>query len=88
MCKSSMETATSVLERLQPIFSKVMDIPAPEVTFEASRTQFPKWDSWAHLELVTEIEAEFDCSFTMEETVGIRSVRDIVELIGDRTAVN
>jgi len=81
-----METATSVLEKLQPIFARVIDAPAAEVTFDAFRNQFPKWDSWAHLELVTEIEAEFDCSFTMEETVGIKSVRDFVELIDDKIA--
>jgi acyl carrier protein len=74
-----------VLERLQPIFSKVISAPASEVTLEAQRSQFSKWDSWAHLDLVMEIEAEFSCVFTMEETTGISSVRDFVELISRKT---
>jgi acyl carrier protein len=71
----------STLEKLQPIFTKVLDAPASEVTLEAKRDQFAKWDSWAHLDLVMEIEAEFGCSFTMEETAGIASVRDVVDIL-------
>jgi acyl carrier protein len=75
----------SVLDKLRPIFTKVLGVPASEVVFEASRDQFANWDSWAHLDLVMEIEAEFNCSLTMEETAGINSVRDLVELIGRKT---
>ena len=71
----------SVLDKLQPIFSKVLGVPQSEVALESSRGQFAKWDSWAHLDLVMEVESEFNCSLTMEETAAISSVRDLVELV-------
>jgi acyl carrier protein len=82
-----METTNTVLEKLQPIFTRVIDAAPSEVTIDAPRSQFAKWDSWAHLDMVMEIEAEFCCSFTMEETVGVKSVRDFVELIERVAAV-
>jgi acyl carrier protein len=75
----------SVFDRLQPIISKAIGAPVSAVTLEASRSEFAQWDSWAHLDLVMEVEAEFGCSFTMEETTGIGSVRDFVELISRKT---
>lgn len=75
----------SVLEKMQPIFTRIIGAPASEVTLEASREQFANWDSWAHLDLVMEIEAEFACSFTMEETAAIKSVRGFVDLVNSKT---
>jgi acyl carrier protein len=75
----------SVLDKLQPIFTKVLGAPSSEVVLDASRDQFARWDSWAHLDLVMEIEAEFNCSLTMEETAGINSIRDLADLISRKT---
>ena len=75
----------TVLDKLQPIFSKVLGVPQSEVALESSRGQFAKWDSWAHLDLVMELEAQFNCSLTMVETAGINSVRDLAELISRKT---
>jgi len=75
----------SVLEKIQSIFTKVLGVPKSEIVLEASRNQFAGWDSWAHLDLVMEVEAEFNCSLTMAETAGINSVRDLAELISRKT---
>jgi acyl carrier protein len=75
----------TVLEKIQPIFSRVLGVPKAEVVLEASRDQFARWDSWAHLDLVMEVEAEFLCSLTMAETAGINSVGDLAELISRKT---
>jgi acyl carrier protein len=71
----------TILEQIQPIFGNILGVAPAEVTMEASRSQFANWDSWAHLHLVMELEAQFACNFTMDETVSIKSVRDFVELI-------
>jgi acyl carrier protein len=71
----------SVLDKLQPIFTKVLGVPKCDITLNSSRDQFTSWDSWAHLDLVMEVESEFNCSLTMEETAAISSVRDLVELV-------
>lgn len=75
----------SVFDKLQPIFIKVLGVPNSEVTLDSSRDQFTAWDSWAHLDLVMELEAQFNCSLTMEETAGVSSVRDLVVLITRKT---
>ena len=71
----------TTLEQIRPIFGNILGVPPDEVTMETSRNQFANWDSWAHLQLVMELEAQFTCNFTMDETISITSVRDFMDLI-------
>ncbi len=71
----------NILEQVQPVVGNILGVAPGEVTLETSRSQFANWDSWAHLQLVMELEGQFNCNFTMEEVIAIASVGDFISLI-------
>jgi acyl carrier protein len=71
----------SVMARVQRTVGRVLGVPAEEVRIDALKSDFSRWDSLRHVDLVMEIEAEFGCSLTLQEMTAIGSVRDIVELV-------
>lgn len=65
-------------ERILKIISQVLKT---EVDENASQKSIPQWDSLHHLNLVIELEVEFDVSFEPEEIAEMKSVSKIEELI-------
>jgi acyl carrier protein len=65
-------------ERILKIISQVLKT---EVDENASQNSIPQWDSLRHLNLVIELEVEFDVSFEPEEIAEMKSVSKIEELI-------
>lgn len=65
-------------ERILKIISQVLKT---EVDENASQKSIPQWDSLRHLNLVIELEVEFDVSFEPEEIAEMKSVSKIEELI-------
>lgn len=52
-----------------------------EADINISQDNCIKWDSMNHLNLVLEIESEFDVSFTPEQIASIKSASDILILL-------
>ncbi len=65
-------------ERILKIISQVLKT---EVDENASQKSIPQWDSLHHLNLVIELEVEFDVSFEPEEIAEMKSFSKIEELI-------
>lgn len=65
-------------ERILKIISQVLKT---EVDENASQKSIPQWDSLHHLNLVIELEVEFDVSFEPEEIAEMKSVSKIEKLI-------
>ena len=68
---------------------KVLDIikvtfELEEVPVDISQNNCNKWDSLNHLNLILEIESEFDISFDPEEIGNIKSASDILSLLKKR----
>ena len=65
-------------ERILKIISQVLKTEGDE---NASQKSIPQWDSLHHLNLIIELEVEFDISFEPEEIAEMKSVSKIEELI-------
>lgn len=54
-----------------------------DVSFNLKKIQdtFQGWDSFSHMELVANIEKEFEVSLEMDEIVSARSAHDFVSMI-------
>jgi acyl carrier protein len=74
-------TSQEVLQRLQPIFRDVLDLPSLEVQPEDSGSTVEGWDSLAHINLVTNIEQEFKIHFALGELAKLKNVGEMVDLI-------
>ena len=76
----------SDVDRIRGVMARILEIPVNEVKASSTRQALPNWDSLRHLDLVMEVEAEFGCSFTMEEMTRIASVEDFLSTIRRKAA--
>ena len=56
-----------------------------EIQNDVSQDNCVKWDSLNHLNLILELESEFDVSFDPEEIAEIKSANDIVNALKKRS---
>ena len=77
-------SSADLLARVQDVFRAELDDEALVVAPETSQKNLKAWDSLAHIRLVSGIESEFDIQFSLAEIEQISSVRQFVQLIGER----
>lgn len=64
-------------DKVLDIIKEVLDLD--EVKNDISQQNCVKWDSLNHLNLILEIESEFNVSYTPEEIANIKSANDIID---------
>ena len=77
-------SSADLLARVQDVFRVELDDEALVVAPDTSQKNLKAWDSLAHMRLVNGIESEFDIQFSLAEIEQISSVRQFVQLIGER----
>jgi acyl carrier protein len=65
-------------ERLIAIVAATLQVPTSALTLETGPGDLQVWDSLAHLNIVSEIEAEFLVSIPIEQVPEIRHIRDFL----------
>lgn len=55
------------------------------VDINTSQTNNARWDSMAQLNLIVELESEFGLSLEPEEISSIKSVKDIIETVNNKS---
>jgi acyl carrier protein len=70
-----------ILHRLVPVFREVFDDPGLTVDRGTNASTVDGWDSLAHVNLVTDVEATFGVRFALGELVELQDVGDMVDLI-------
>ena len=71
-----------VFYRLQKIFREIFDDSGLQLTDDLSMKNFPAWDSVATVQIVLATEAEFGVRFTTDEVAKVRSVAELLRLLG------
>lgn len=68
-------------ERLIEIVADILQMDKQNVSMDMEREKEEKWDSLAHVQLVTEIENEFNCEIGFDEVDDIKRVKDFIKYI-------
>ena len=68
-------------EQIKKIMTKVFEIESSLVNDEISQKNTDQWDSLNHLNLIVEIEEEFDVSFTPEQIGSMTTLERILDEI-------
>lgn len=55
-----------------------------EINEEFSKNTTDKWDSFTHLDILVELEKNFNISFTPQEMGAINSYKDIVDVVSKK----
>ena len=71
-------------KNLEQLLAELLQIPVTQITAELAMKDLDVWDSLKHMELIAELEREFDLQLSFDEIVMMRSVGDIKRVLGNR----
>lgn len=69
------------LDDYNAIFEKVFSVKAADLNGEFSILNVDKWDSVAHMRLITELEDTFDVMFDTDDIIGFSSYEKGLEIL-------
>ena len=74
----------STLEKIQEFLRDILDLPTLELKPTTTAREVPGWDSLAHVNLVTSLEAEYGIRFSVAELTRIKNIGDMVTMIDQK----
>ena len=77
-----METLEKVIE----IVASTCEVDKSEVTGESTVGDFPAWDSLGQLNILQQVQDEFEVEFEPEEMMDIEDVNDIINTVKGKLA--
>ena len=67
---------------IKSIFFEVfLNLSENDFGWEKEQKDYENWDSFAQLNLITFAEAKFDITFSLEESIEIKSANDLLDCI-------
>lgn len=69
------------MRTVEHTIAKVLGIHAGIITDATTPADIPEWDSFNGLLLVTELEKEFNVTFSLDEVVSVKTVSDIKKIL-------
>jgi len=73
-----------IVETIKDIVIDILDVDEPdsfELTSESMVKDYPKWDSLAHINIITQLEAVFSIRFSLDEIEEFESIKNIIQII-------
>ena len=77
----SYESEKIQIEVKSVFFEVFPNLTEEEFSWEKEQKDYENWDSFAQLNLITFAESKFDISFSLDESIEIKSANDLVECI-------
>ena len=74
-----------IKDRINRIAARLFDIQADELRDSMSPMDIDSWDSFTSMQLIAELEKEFNVKFEMEEVFDIQCLGDIGEILSKKT---
>ena len=68
-------------EELYQIISNVFNVDISKINDETSSEKLEEWDSFNFYVLLDEIENEFNIKFNLDETLDIKKIKDLKDLL-------
>ena len=70
-----------IFSRLNGVFQDVFDDDCISVHDETTAADIEDWDSLSHITLLSAVEDEFGIEFSMRQTVKLKNVGEMVDII-------
>jgi acyl carrier protein len=84
--RGQMTTAT-IFEQVRGIAADLFEVPPAQITAESSPETLQNWDSVQHLNLVLQLEQQFNIPFEPEEMDRMKTIGAVVELVSSKLSV-
>lgn len=75
-------------QKVLTVFSKVFNVSVEELLLTFTKHDIESWDSLGHLQLVMNLESEFDIKFKTQEINQITSIQKSIDHIRHLTGVS
>ncbi len=76
----------NVLNKMTGVFARVFDDETIQLLDATTAQDIPGWDSLTHINLIIEIEEEFDLKFTVDDIAGLKNVGEMVAMVERKLA--
>lgn len=73
-----------ILEKIIEICADIFDDDSIELTEESSAEEIEAWDSLAQLNIVSDIEDEFDISLSIEVVSKAKTIGELVDIVAGK----
>ena len=70
-------------KRILNIIANVLDVDINEIELDTAIGDLPEWDSIHHLQIIAELEKEFEIKYTPEELAELEDISDLISLTED-----
>lgn len=68
-------------DKIIELIARVLNVPKSEVTLETEIGELDEWDSLRNVQIIAQLEKEFDVKITPDMIMDLEDVSDIVGLI-------
>jgi len=75
-------------EKIKEIFVKIFPEISTDFDLNRDQSDYENWDSFTHVNLVSEIEDQFSIELETDEIISISSAKSVLELINKKNNDN
>jgi acyl carrier protein len=75
-------------EKIKEIFVKIFPEISNDFDLNRDQSDYENWDSFTHVNLVSEIEDQFSIELETDEIISISSAKSVLELINKKNNDN
>ena len=65
------------------LIARVLNVPVGDVTLETEIGELDEWDSLRNVQIIAQLEKEFEVKITPDMIMDLEDVSDIISLIND-----
>jgi acyl carrier protein len=71
-------------QKLIAVVAAALGVPTSGLELETTADEVEAWDSMGHINVISEIEAEFGVSIPIEKIADIHRIRDFLPYLGEK----
>lgn len=70
-------------DKIIELIARVLNVPVGDVTLETEIGELDEWDSLRNVQIIAQLEKEFEVKITSDMIMDLEDVSDIISLIKD-----
>lgn len=70
-----------IKQKVIEVCKDILEDDSFDITEKSCASDIDRWDSLAQLNILGDIEDEFDIHFSLDETMNLRSIKELVDAI-------
>jgi acyl carrier protein len=76
----------NVRDSMNKVFREIFDDPTISLKDETTAQDIEGWDSLRHIDLIMQLEEEFNLRFTVDDITGLKNVGEMIAMLERKLA--